>query len=170
MGGLAGIRLLVFDVDGVLTDNGLWVSESGETMKRFDIRDGLGMKLALLSGLEVGLLSGHDSAATRQRAKQLGLTFCRTGVIDKLPEFERLLEDLGRDATEVLYMGDDLVDVPVLRAAGAAATVPEAPEEVKAVCDLVTSAPQGRGAVREVVERVLREGGKLDAALARFLE
>lgn len=169
MGDLARIRLIALDVDGVLTDNGLWVSETGETMKRFDIRDGLGMKLALMAGLEVGLISGHASKATQQRADQLGLSFCSTGVIDKLPEFERILSEYGHRPEEALYMGDDFVDVPVLRAAGVAATVPEAPDVVRRLCDVVTEAPQGRGAVREVIERVLVASGRLDEVLSRFL-
>lgn len=166
---LSRIRMLVFDVDGVLTDNGLWVSESGETMKRFDIRDGLGMRLAIMAGLQVGLLSGHASEATRQRAEQLGLTFCRVGVRDKLPVFRELLAEHGRTAEETLYMGDDFVDVPVLRAAGVAVTVPEAPHLVKEHCDVVAASPQGRGAVREIVESVLTARGLLDDVLARFL-
>lgn len=163
------IRLLLFDVDGVFTDNGLYVEQDGSMTKRFDIRDGAGVRIAQMAGYEVGLISGHDSEAVRRRAAQLDIELCYTGVKDKVPVFE---EVLGlRDATEdeALYMGDDYFDLPVLRRAGLAVTVAEAPMIVREHCHWIAGRPGGRGAVRDTVERLLRHTGRWEAVRARLL-
>ncbi|MCA9320133.1 MAG: HAD-IIIA family hydrolase [Planctomycetes bacterium] len=165
----AQIRILLLDVDGILTDNGLYVGESGELMKRFDVRDGVGIKLVMRAGLEVGLISGHDSQATAQRARQLGIACCHVGVKDKRPVWEAILAERDLVATQALYMGDDLLDIALLQRAGLAVTVPEAPEIVRRHAHLVTTAPGGRGAVREVCERLLFEQGRLEDCLERFV-
>ncbi len=165
---LAGLELLLFDVDGILTDNGLYIAESGDLMKRFDVRDGAGLKLAQMAGLRVGLISGHDSTATARRASQLGIDICHVGVKDKIPVFESTLTETGVPRERVLYMGDDVMDLPLLTRAGVAVTVPEAPPLIRERCDFVTSKPGGFGAVRETVERVLTAMGRMDEIVQRF--
>lgn len=165
----ADLALLLFDVDGIFTDNGLYVDEDGRMSKRFDIRDGAAVKLAQMAGYQVGLISGHDSRAVEKRAEQLGIAICHVGVKDKAPVFEAVLRETGCRAEEALYMGDDLFDLPVLTRAGFAATVPEAPDFVRRRCHWTASRPGGRGAVRELVEHLLRETGRLDEIQTRFL-
>jgi 3-deoxy-D-manno-octulosonate 8-phosphate phosphatase (KDO 8-P phosphatase) len=163
------IRLLLFDVDGVFTDNGLYVQADGTMAKRFDIRDGAGVKLAQMAGYEVGLISGHDSNAVRKRAAQLGIELCYTGVKDKRPVFSEVLTLRGAAPEDALYMGDDYFDLPLLARAGLAVTVPEAPSLVREHCHWISGRAGGRGAVRDTVERLLRHTGKLDAIQAHFL-
>ena len=165
---LRRLRILLFDVDGILTDGGLYVSESGDVGKRFHIHDGAGLKFAQQAGLSVGLISGHASAATKIRANGLGLEFCHTGVKDKVAVFEDILRQKSAEPAEALFMGDDIMDLPVLRRAGAAVTVPEAHATVRARCDHVTEKGGGRGAVREIIERILDVQGKLDAIIASY--
>ena len=164
----AGIKALLFDVDGVLTDGGMFTDEDGRVMKRFDVRDGAGLKFAREVGLVTGIISGHDSAATRARAKMLGLDHCMTGVERKELALAEILKRTGLDASQVLYMGDDYVDIPVLAAVGLAVSVPHAPAAVKAVCRYVTTAPAGHGAVREAIEIVLAAGGHVERLLKRY--
>ncbi len=166
---LAALELMLFDVDGVLTDNGLYIGESGDLLKRFDVRDGAGLKLAQMAGLRVGLISGHDSTATARRAAQLGIDICHVGVKDKIPVFETTLEQTGVARERVLYMGDDVMDLPLLDRAGVAVTVPEAPPLIRDRCDFVTRARGGFGAVREIVDRVLTAMGRMDDIVQRFL-
>ncbi|MFT7618847.1 MAG: 3-deoxy-D-manno-octulosonate 8-phosphate phosphatase (KDO 8-P phosphatase) [Planctomycetota bacterium] len=163
------IKALLFDVDGILTDNGLYVDEDGRTSKKFCIGDGAGIKLAHMAGLTTGVISGHSSQSTVFRAKQLGMTVCEVGVKDKIPVFERVLADLGLNAGQVLFMGDDYMDLPLLRRAGFAATVPEASSLVRDHCDYVTIKAGGQGAVREIIEYILATQGKLDELMKRFL-
>lgn len=165
---LQRLKALIFDVDGILTDNGLYVGEDGNVMKRFNILDGAGIKFAQAAGLATGVISGHQSEATRKRATQLGMRICHVGVKDKIPVFDSVLVELGIDAEDVLYMGDDLMDLPLLRRAGIAVTVPEADPAVLEICDHVTRRRGGQGAVREMVEWVLRSTDRWDAILARF--
>lgn len=166
---LSRLRLLLFDVDGVFTDNGLYVDEDGRMTKRFDIRDGAGVRLAQMAGYEVGLISGHDSEAVRRRAAQLDIELCFTGVKDKTPVYEEVLALRDADPGETLYMGDDYFDLPVLRRAGLAVTLPEAPIFVRQHCHWIAGRAGGRGAVRAVIERLLKQTGKLDAIRAQFL-
>lgn len=159
------IRVFLLDVDGVLTDNGVWFQDDGRSAKRFDIRDGAVIKLAQRSGALVGFLSGHRSGATEARAKDLGVDFCFTGVPKKDVLFDEQCAARGWNPEEVFYMGDDWIDMPVLEKAGFAATVPHAPDEVKSLCHYVTTAPAGFGAVREAVAFVLRAQGRLDGLI-----
>jgi 3-deoxy-D-manno-octulosonate 8-phosphate phosphatase (KDO 8-P phosphatase) len=161
----ARVRALLFDVDGVLTDGGIYTDEDGRVMKRFDVRDGAGIKLAQAAGFAVGIISGHDSKATHARARALGIEHCYTGVREKAPVLRTMLETLALSCEQILYMGDDYMDLPVLSRAGFAVTVPHAPEIVKAKAHYVTSAAAGRGAVREAIELVLRATGRLEALL-----
>ena len=164
------IRAIVLDVDGVLTDGTISYGADGTTLKRFHVRDGQAMRLALDAGLLVGLLSGRDDAATRARARDLDLSFVYDGQVDKLEAFARILEEHDLDASECLYVGDDLVDVPVMRRAGIGVAVVDAPAEVRERADLVLESRGGHGAVREVVARLMEAQGTWKQAVARYLD
>ena len=163
------VRLMLFDVDGVLTDGRLWYGPSGEELKVFSVLDGHGLKLLRESGVAVGFLSGRRSAAVAARAAELGIGELLQGVDDKRAAFEALLARLGLPAEAVGFMGDELVDLPVLRRCGFACAPREAQERVRAQAHYVAGAPAGAGAAREVCEFVMRARGTLDAMLARYL-
>ncbi len=163
------IRLAIFDVDGVLTDGTIYLSESGEEMKAFNILDGLGLKMLAASGIVTALLSGRKSKMVALRAKEIGIAHLMQGVDDKLEVYHRLLRKLDLAEEETSYMGDDLPDLPVLRRCGLALSVPNAPDVVRNHVHYVTSAPGGRGAAREACEFLLRARGALDNQLRTFL-
>ena len=167
---LTAIRMLVLDVDGVLTDGGIYIGADGTELKRFSIHDGLGIKIAIQAGLRISVISGHGSQATVHRFKSLGVDDVVVGVADKTGPFNDLLERHEISAAETAVMGDDLPDVPLLRAAGFSATVPGAPAVVRAAADLVTERRGGDGAVREVIEHILGAQGRWDAATAGMLD
>jgi 3-deoxy-D-manno-octulosonate 8-phosphate phosphatase (KDO 8-P phosphatase) len=162
------IKALVFDVDGVLTDGGMYVDEDGRVMKRFDVRDGLGLKLAGEAGFATAIISGHDSKATHARARALGIAHCLTGIERKDDALDELLRTLGVRREETLFMGDDWLDLPALKIAGLPVTVPHAPDFVKSACRYVTKAEGGRGAVRETIDLVLEAGGHLERIMKRY--
>ena len=163
------VRLMLFDVDGVLTDGRLWFGANGEALKAFSVLDGHGVKLLQHSGVQVALLSGRESPAVSARAKELGIAEVLQGVEDKLAAFDALAARLAIPADETGYMGDELVDLPVLRRCGFACAPREAHELVRAHAHYIASAPAGAGAAREVCEFVMRARGTLQAALARYL-
>ena len=163
--GKAGqIRLAIFDVDGVLTDGSLYLTDGGEEIKAFNSRDGHGMKMLHASGVELAIITGRVSRAVELRARDLGVGLLFQGAADKVAVFSQLVEQRALDAAAVAYMGDDVVDLPVLRRCGLALTVPEAPFEVKQAAHYVTRARGGRGAVREACELILHAQGTLDRA------
>ena len=166
--GLEQIRALVCDVDGVLTDGSILLAEDGTEIKRFNSHDGAGIHLFVESGFQVALLTGRTSGAAAQRARELGVQHVRQGVRDKIPVYEELLAAMGVTDAEVCYVGDDLPDVPVMRRAGYSAAPADAREEVRAAASYVTHARGGRGAVREVIERILKAQGKWADILRRF--
>jgi 3-deoxy-D-manno-octulosonate 8-phosphate phosphatase (KDO 8-P phosphatase) len=143
------IRLVVFDVDGVFTDGRLYYTADGEEIKVFHVRDGVGIKALQRAGLEVAVISGRASEAVALRMAELGVARVFQGDHDKLPLFSALLADLGLDATEVAFVGDDLPDLPVLGRVGLAACPADAHDEVRAACHWVGIRKGGRGAVRE---------------------
>ncbi len=167
------IRLLALDVDGVLTDNAIYVAPVNGArveFKRFDIQDGLGLVLLRGGPIEVALVSGRPSEATALRAAELGIgTVIQDGGARKLPALERLLAERGLSWEEVAFVGDDLADVPVLRRAGLPIAVANAVEEVRALAVYVTSLPGGSGAVREAVVALLKARGDYESAVARYL-
>jgi 3-deoxy-D-manno-octulosonate 8-phosphate phosphatase (KDO 8-P phosphatase) len=163
------VRLMLFDVDGVLTDGRLWYGPSGEEWKAFNVLDGHGLKLLGEAGVTVGFLSGRKSAAVAARARELGIAEVLQGVDDKRAAFEALLARLALPAEAAGFMGDEVVDLPVLRRCGFACAPREAHELVRAHAHYVAQAPAGGGAAREVCEFVLRARGALDAAHARYL-
>jgi len=163
------VRLMLFDVDGVLTDGRLWYGPAGEALQAFHVHDGHGLKLLAQAGIAVGLLSGRSSAAARVRAAELGIAHVLQGIEDKRAAFEALAARLGVAADEAGFMGDEVVDLPVLRRCGFACAPAEAHELVRAQAHYVARAPAGGGAAREVCEFVLRAQGRLEAAHARYL-
>jgi 3-deoxy-D-manno-octulosonate 8-phosphate phosphatase (KDO 8-P phosphatase) len=164
----AGIRLLLFDVDGVLTDGVVVMHADGSDAKGFHIRDGAAMVWAQRAGLTVGLLSARSSGATTQRAAQLAIRLVVQGVASKLDAYERILRDTGLQDAAVSYMGDDLLDLPVLARAGLSAAPADAAPEVRARVNWVSAAPGGRGAVREFIEMVLRTQNRWDAVVREY--
>jgi 3-deoxy-D-manno-octulosonate 8-phosphate phosphatase (KDO 8-P phosphatase) len=160
---------MAFDVDGVLTDGALYYTDDGAELKAFHTLDGLGLKLLQAAGIELALISGRRSNAVAARAASLGVARLFQGIDDKLAVFESVRGELGLGAQACGFMGDDLPDLPVLTRCGFAATVPEAPEPVRARSHYVSRAAGGRGAAREVCDLILRAQGALDAAVARYL-
>ncbi len=158
----ARIRLLLFDVDGVLTDGTVVMHADGSESKGFHIRDGAALVWAQRAGLTVGLLSARSSGATTQRAAQLSIQLVRQGVASKVAAYDRILTETGMTDEAVGYMGDDLVDLSVFGRVGLAAAPADAAPEVAARAHWVSRAPGGRGAVREFVEMVLRAQGLWD--------
>lgn len=165
----ARVRLMIFDVDGVLTDGTLYYSERGEELKAFNIRDGQGMKMLALTGVRLAILSGRRSPALTQRAANLGIDLLYQGIDDKLAAFEELAARAGVSLEDCGFIGDDLIDLPVLARCGFAASVADGAPEVVSRVHYVTRAPGGRGAAREVCEVVMRAQGTLDGALSRYL-
>lgn len=161
------IKAVVLDVDGVLTDGRAGYGAE-EEIKFFHLRDGHWMRMALRTGLKVGILSGRGSRANRRRAEELGLSFCYENCKDKLEGFERLLAEHSLRAEECLYIGDDVIDMPVMRRAGVAVAVADGVPELDEVTDFRTRTPGGHGAVCEVMRRLMMEQGTLDAQLERY--
>ncbi|MEZ5608565.1 MAG: HAD hydrolase family protein [Burkholderiaceae bacterium] len=164
-----GMRLLLLDVDGVLTDGGLYYGESGEVMKRFHTLDGHGLKLLARAGLQVGVISGRDSPALRQRLAALGIQHARLGTEDKLPAAQALLQELGIAWAHTAAMGDDWPDLPLLRHAGFACAPAQAHAEVRALATHVTTLAGGSGAVRELCDLLLAAGGHYRRLLEQHL-
>ncbi len=165
---LKSLRLLVFDVDGTLTDGGIVLDGGDGEWKRFDVRDGAGIKLAQAAGLEVAFLSGRSAPATARRARELGVARVAQGACQKGEAFAALLAGAGVAAEEAAYMGDDLLDLPALRRAGAAACPADAHPAVRAEVDYVCTDPGGRGASREWIDLVLTAQGKMDGLLRAY--
>ncbi len=163
----ARVRLIVLDCDGVLTDGRLHYDAQGEALKSFDARDGLGLVLARAGGLKLALLTGRDSPAAARRAADLRFHAVKLGRFDKQRALREILDELDVDPADVLYVGDDLVDVPALALVGAPVAVPGAPADVRDRCLHVTAAPGGAGAVREVCDRVLGLQGRFGPALVK---
>ncbi len=154
---LSSIRLVVLDVDGVLTDGGLWYSDSGEVVKRFDVRDGLGIKLLQEIGIEVAFLSGGRAGAIEVRAKHLGIRHCLVGVKDKVLGLSDLLAKIEIEKSHVAFIGDDLNDLAVLSQVGLLIAPSDAVAPLRRRANLVLRSQGGKGAVREFAELVLKD-------------
>ena len=163
------LRLVAFDVDGVLTDGGLYLSDSGDEFKRFNSLDGHGLKMLRASGLELAIITGRTSKCVELRAKNLGITRLYQGVENKLAVMQSLLADLQLAPEAAAFMGDDVVDLPVMRRVGLALSVPAAPQIVRDHAHYVSRREAGHGAVREICELILDTQGALDAQLAPYL-
>lgn len=153
---LSQVKLLALDVDGVLTDGGLYYSESGKELKKFNVKDGLGIKLVMQGGIEVAIISASDSAATLHRGKKLGIQRVFIGIENKLATLQQICEELNLSLAQVAYVGDDLNDLPILKAVGCPITVADAIAENKASAIYVTELSGGQGCVREICDRLLQ--------------
>jgi 3-deoxy-D-manno-octulosonate 8-phosphate phosphatase (KDO 8-P phosphatase) len=163
------VRLMIFDVDGVLTDGRLWYGPAGEALKAFHTLDGHGIKMLAQSGVVPAILSGRRSQAVTQRAAELGIGHVLQGIDDKRSAYAALLAQLRMEAQATGYVGDDVVDLPVLTRCGFACAPREAPLAVRQRVHYVCESPAGGGAAREICELLMRAQGSLDAALARYL-
>lgn len=164
------IRLAIFDVDGVLTDGSLYFTDSGEEMKVFNVRDGHGMKMLQETDVRLAIITSRTSRCVEARAKNLGIDLLYQGVSRKLTAFQELLARLGLEPEAAFYMGDDVIDLPVMRRCGLAATVADAPAVVKTHAHYVSRARGGQGAVREVCEMIMHAQGTLETRIAPYLE
>lgn len=152
---LKKIKVAIFDLDGILTDSHIWwASEEVGFNRNFNIYDGYGMKILMQAGLRVGVITGGNSVSVFKRTNQLGLDFCYAGNEDKRAAFLEVLEKYHVSADEVLYMGDELFDIPLLKKAGFSATVPNTSDEVKEVVDYITVRKSGEGCAREVIDLI----------------
>lgn len=165
---LQKIRLLLLDVDGVMTDGRIIYDDHGGETKAFDVKDGHGIKLLQRAGIRVGIITGRQSAVVDRRAMELGIELVYQGAKDKLVPYREILQRTGLDDEQVAYVGDDLPDLPILRRAGFAATVADAIEEVKPYAHYVTQRTGGRGAVREICDLLLKESGRWENVAARY--
>ena len=156
---LSAVQLLLLDCDGVLTDGGVTWSEDGVEQKTFHIRDGLGIRAWQRAGGRTGIITGRSSRIVERRAAELGIEFVRQGVEDKLAVAEEIVRECGLSWDHVAFVGDDLPDLPVVSRCGVGVAVADACPELVAAATLVTDRPGGRGAVRELVERMLRVRG-----------
>lgn len=163
------IKLMLFDVDGVLTDGGLRYGPDGEFIKTFHVLDGHGIKLLQEYGVQIGIISARQSLIVARRATDLGIHIVKQGVHDKRVAFEQALQDTSFTAEQCGFMGDDVIDLPVMTRAGFAASVPNGHSEVQTRAHYVTQARGGHGAVREVCDFILRAQGNYEAALAPYL-
>lgn len=162
------VRLVTLDVDGVLTDGRIYVADTGERIRAFDVKDGSGIVYLQRAGVRVALLSGESRDAVRHRAERLGIETVLLGYKDKRRGLVDLLKAEGAAPEEICYVGDDLPDVPVMRAVGLSAAVADAHPMVRAVADWIVPRAGGRGAVREVAERILAAQGKWGMILERY--
>ena len=164
------ISLLILDIDGVLTDGGLYFDNQGQEYKAFNSLDGHGMRMLMEQGIEIAVITGRQSTLVEHRMANLGITKIYQGYRDKLPAHRQLLEDTGLHAEQVAYMGDDLPDLPVMSRVGFAVSVPNGNAFVREHSDLVTQASGGKGAVRELCEFLLQARNLLHDVQAAYLK
>lgn len=163
------IRFLILDVDGVMTDGTIIYTSSGEELKTFNCKDGSGIKYWMRAGHAAGIITGRASAMVSRRAEELDIAFLEMNAKLKLPAFERMIAAAGVTPGETAMIGDDLLDLPILRRVGLPIAVADAVAEVKETAAWVTSAAGGRGAVREAIEHILKTQGRWDDIMARYL-
>ena len=162
------VTLLLLDVDGVLTTGKVVYDDNGVQVKAFDAKDGLGMRLLMEAGISVGIITGRESKALMHRCRNLGITLLYQGISDKAKTLDTVLEQTGRSAGQTAYVGDDLVDLPILSRVGFPFAVADAGEEIQACAKGVTLAKGGEGAVREVCEAILKAKGLWQEIVSRF--
>jgi 3-deoxy-D-manno-octulosonate 8-phosphate phosphatase (KDO 8-P phosphatase) len=165
----AQIKLLLMDCDGVLTDGRIWILDGGEDQKAFSTLDGFGLELLHRAGLQSGIISGRSSAAVDRRARGLGMKFIYLGRSDKLNVFLEILEEAGLTTDEVAFVGDDLPDLPLILRSRLGVAVANASSETKAHAHYVTTAHGGQGAVREVIELILKSQNRWNDLIAKYL-
>lgn len=164
------IRLIAFDVDGVMTDGSLFFGDDGQEYKAFNSLDGHGLKMLKASGVELAIITGRTSRVVELRARNLGITHIHQGSENKLATYHELLAQLGLTAEATAFMGDDVVDLPVMRRCGLSISVPDAPALVKQYAHFVTQRGGGRGAVREACELIMSAQDTLQSQLAPYLK
>jgi 3-deoxy-D-manno-octulosonate 8-phosphate phosphatase (KDO 8-P phosphatase) len=157
---LKAVKGFVFDVDGVFTDNKLLVTEEGELLRSFHVRDGQGIKYALQAGFPIGIITGGRSKGVTKRLTALGIQFVYSGAADKQPYFEEFLQIHGLLASDILYIGDDIPDLEIMKKVGLAVCPSDAVAEVRAVADYISPLRGGEGIVRDVLEKVMKVQGK----------
>jgi len=163
------IRLLILDVDGVLTTGAIYYGSNGFEMRGFHIHDGLGLKLLMKANINVAIISSKKSEAVEKRLKELGISHAYLGQENKLPAYEELKSTFKLADAEIAYMGDDLPDLPLLKRAGFAITVKNAPEIIQQHTDYITKIKPGKGAVREVCEFILKAQDKFQSVIQSYL-
>jgi 3-deoxy-D-manno-octulosonate 8-phosphate phosphatase (KDO 8-P phosphatase) len=166
----ARVRLMIFDVDGILTEGSLHFGPEGEVMKTFNVLDGQGIKLLQQAGIATAIISARQSAIVTKRASDLGINHVMQGIHDKKSAFLQLTSDLGIAHEHCGFIGDDVIDLPILLRVGFAASVPNGHQEVQTRVDYITQASGGRGAARELCDFILKAQNKYQAALAPFLD
>jgi 3-deoxy-D-manno-octulosonate 8-phosphate phosphatase (KDO 8-P phosphatase) len=165
---LKKIRLLLLDVDGVLTDGSIVYDDQGTEIKSFNAKDGLGIRLLMQAGIQIGIITGRTSAALRHRCKNLGIDHLYEAVGDKTEALQDILQRTAVKAENTAFMGDDLPDLPIMKRVGLAITVADAPQELRDAADITTVAAGGRGAVREICETILKTQAHWDQILLRY--
>jgi 3-deoxy-D-manno-octulosonate 8-phosphate phosphatase (KDO 8-P phosphatase) len=155
---LKKVKLLIMDVDGVLTDCRIFMDSSGEWKRPFSIRDGYGLKILMEAGYKTAVITGSKAKDIQDRVRNLRIDYFYEGSLEKLPAFEEILQKTGLKAEEAAFIGDDVFDIPVLKKVGFAVTVPDAMEQVKEIAHYTTVRPAGNGAVREICEALLKHG------------
>ena len=165
----AGVKLLLMDCDGVLTDGRITLVEGGDEQKSFHTRDGHGLVLLHRAGLQSGIISGRTSTLVERRAAELGMKYVRQGTWNKIQDFEELLKEAGVDEREVAFIGDDVTDIPLMQRSEFAIAVADASEETRSVAHYVTRLPGGFGAVREVCELILKAQGRWADLMKRYM-
>lgn len=163
------IKLLILDVDGVMTDGSIVYTDEGVEIKAFNVRDGHGIKLLMRSGIGVAIITARESRAMSHRAQNLGITDLYQGRLDKASALDEILKSKKLNPLQIAYVGDDIIDLPVLRQVGFSVAVADAVKEVRGRVDYVTAALGGKGAVREVVELILKTQGRWDEVMKRYL-
>ncbi|HKJ05446.1 MAG TPA: HAD-IIIA family hydrolase [Geopsychrobacteraceae bacterium] len=165
---LGKIKLLLLDVDGVLTDGRITYDNLGNELKSFDVKDGHGLKLLQRAGIMVGIITGRQSDLVSRRATELGIEILYQGALRKLDPYLEILDNLGLSDSQVAYVGDDLIDLPVLRRVGFSATVSDAHPDVLPLVDYVSQRSGGRGAVREICDLLLKGGRHWEQVTDRY--
>jgi 3-deoxy-D-manno-octulosonate 8-phosphate phosphatase (KDO 8-P phosphatase) len=163
------VKLIIFDVDGVLTDGSLFYGDDGQEYKAFNSRDGHGMKMLQETGVQIGIITGRTSEVVLHRMKNLQVQHIYQGRLEKLPAFEELIGKLGIAPEHVAYVGDDVVDLPIMIRVGLAITVPGAHDLAKQHAHWITSKPAGAGAARDICEMIMKAQGTYDALIAKYL-
>jgi len=162
------IELILSDVDGVMTDGGIYIQDNGEQIIKFHIRDGMGVRLWREAGKRFGIVTGRKLESVKKRAADLWMDIVQLGIDDKLPEVDRLAAELGITRDQVCFIGDDLLDLATIRAVGLGVAVADAAEDVQKAAKYTTSVRGGQGAAREVIELILKNTGRWDDVLKRY--
>ncbi len=163
------LKMLVLDVDGVMTDGSIYITDSGEEIKAFNSKDGHGIKLLMRAGVDVAIITGRNSEALKHRIRDLGITHMIQGSKDKIKAMDDLITRTGIQPSQMAYMGDDVVDLPPMRLCSLSFAPADAMDMVKQAADHVTLRSGGKGAVREAVEIILKKIGKFDEVMARYV-